>query len=104
MYYRRAKSAKLPDVKLLDFFSETAPCGVIGSFLLDKIKNERFESSTNYLHKDCFAFKHHYITSTLDSDILCQIFDAMRKKQTITITVINERMDGKRKIRLFLFV
>ena len=91
VYYRRAKSAKLPDTKLLDFFSETAPCGVIGSFLLDKIKNERFESSKNYLHKDCFAFKHHYITSTLDSDILCQIFDAMRKKQAITITVINRK-------------
>ena len=38
VYYRRAKSAKLPDVKLLDFFSETAPCGVIGSFLLDRRK------------------------------------------------------------------
>ena len=64
---------------------------------MDKIKNERFKSPTNYLHKDCFAFKHHYITSTLDSDILCQIFDAMRKKQTITITVINRKNGRKTK-------
>ena len=92
MYYRRAKSAKLPDAKLLDFFSEAAPCGVIGSFLLDKIKNEGFACfHEKQSHKDYFAFKHHYITSALDSDILCQIFDAMQKKQIVTLTVLNRK-------------
>lgn len=92
VYYRRVESAKLPDAKLLDFFSEVAPCGVIGSFLLDKVKNECFvDLREERPYKDCFAFKHHYITSALDSDILCQIFDAMRKKQAVTLTVLNRK-------------
>ena len=41
----------------LEFFSETAPCGVIGSYLLDKAQE----------HEDYFLFKHHYISHSLDS-------------------------------------
>ncbi len=36
MLYRRAADTPLPEDDILDFFSETAPCGMIGSFLLDK--------------------------------------------------------------------
>lgn len=98
VYYRRAQSPKLTNPEQMDFFSEAAPCGVIGSFLLDKMKNERFpdfHGAPSY--KDCFAFKHHYITSALDSEILCQIFEAMQNKQIVTLNVINRRNGQKTK-------
>ena len=65
------------------FFSETAPCGVIGSFLLDKVHS----------HNDRFAFKHHYITGALDSDIACLLFDSMKDKCNITLETINRHRD-----------
>ena len=75
VYYRRAESADLADRDCLDFFSEAAPCGVIGSFLLDKTDSS----------EDRFAFKHHYITGAMDSEILCELFLAMREKRFVTI-------------------
>lgn len=78
-YYRRAISQSIPEKEILDFFSEVSPCGVIGSFLLDKIGE----------HTDYFAFKHHYITGAMDSEVLCSIFKAMRQKSSITLETIN---------------
>ena len=83
MYYRRAEDAGLPDPDVLDFFSEAAPCGVIGSFLLDKAD----------AHRDHFAFKHHYITGAMDSEIACLLFAAMSEKRSITIESINRHKD-----------
>ena len=83
LYYRRAGSPPAVSTDVLDFFSETAPCGVIGSFLLDKAGP----------HSDHFAFKHHYITSAMDSGILCALFDAMREKRAVTMEVIRRRND-----------
>ena len=74
--YRRTPDTALPDADLLDYFSEVAPGGVIGSFLLDKLP--RRESA--------FAFKHHYITGALDSGILLTLFSAMHEKRTVTVT------------------
>ena len=36
LYYKRTKTAPEYDIDLLHFFSEIAPCGIIGSYLLDK--------------------------------------------------------------------
>ena len=50
MMYHRAEDISLPDITdVLNFYSEVAPCGVIGSFLLDKQDTKR----------DSFNFKHH---------------------------------------------
>ena len=81
--YRRAGSSPDISADLLDFFSETSPCGVVGSFLLDKAE----------LHPDHFAFKHHYITSAMDSEILCALFGAMSEKRTVSMEVIQRRND-----------
>lgn len=83
MQYQRAEDAPELDLDILDYFSEAAPCGVIGSFLLDKSEE----------HEGHFAFKHHYITGTMDSEILCDIFMAMREKRNITMETINRRMN-----------
>lgn len=83
-YYRRASSPALPSkLDALDFYSEIAPCGVIGSFLLDK----------EDAHEDCFTFKHHYITSAIDSDVLASLFSAMRQKCAVTFLNHSRRSD-----------
>lgn len=64
--------------EVLHFFSEVAPCGVIGSFLLDRSE----------YNKELFAFKHHYITSALDSEVMCQLFDAINHKVYVEIETV----------------
>ncbi len=86
VYYRRSEDIVLPESNVLDFYSEVAPCGVIGSFLLDKKK--RSNTDANY-----FAFKHHYITGAMDSEVLCNVFDAIHDKRSITIETINRHKD-----------
>lgn len=81
LYYRRAETPPPASTDILDFFSETAPCGVIGSFLLDKAAP----------HADPFAFKHHYITSALDSGILCSLFSAISEKESVFLEVLRRR-------------
>lgn len=81
MYYRRAPAALNVSTDILDFFSETAPCGVIGSFLLDK----------EAPHTDPFAFKHHYITSAMDSEVTCSLLAAMAEKKAVTLQVTHRR-------------
>lgn len=81
--YRMADIDELPDMDILDFFSEVAPCGVIGSYLLDKSD----KTSNN------FAFKHHYITSAMDSEVVYNIFLAMSEKRNITIESTNKNKD-----------
>ena len=83
MLYRRAEEFEIPSRDALDFFSETAPCGVIGSFLEDKTDNIA----------DHFAFKHHYITSAVDSEVLCMILKAIHEKRNITVEMINRKKD-----------
>ncbi len=73
--YRRAPDVTAPAMEdALRFFSEVLPCGVVGSFLLDRAECQASSP---------FAFKHHYITDTLDSDVLAALFDAMREHRAV---------------------
>lgn len=83
LYYERASDAIECDTDILDYFSEVAPCGVIGSYLLDKKGS----------HDEHFAFKHHYITGATDSEVLCALFIAMGEKRHITLETINRHKD-----------
>lgn len=78
-FYSRSNDYNRCDSDILDYFSEVAPCGVIGSFLLDKTEK----------HEDIFSFKHHYITGAMDSEVLCSLFDAMTKKRFVCLKMIN---------------
>lgn len=71
------------DRDILDFFSEIAPCGVIGSFLLDQVKEQDSH----------FSFKHHYITSAMDSEILCSVFMAIREKRSVILETYNRHKE-----------
>ncbi len=91
VYYHRTDSTELSALNdVLHYFSEAAPCGVIGSFILDK------EDS----HTDAFTFKHHYITSAIDSGVLAALFTAMREKRAVTISNMSRHRDLPRKNRI----
>ncbi len=81
MLYRRTDAFEMPSADILDFFSETAPCGVIGSFLEDRTDEIA----------DRFAFKHHYITGAMDSEVLCIILEAIHEKRNITVELMNRK-------------
>lgn len=61
----------------LAFFSEADPVGVVGSFLMDKLENV----------SDIFRFKHHYILHALDSDILCELLQAIDERRAVELAV-----------------
>jgi len=91
MYYRRTENTDISGLNdVLHYFSETAPCGVVGSFILDKD-----ESDT-----DAFTFKHHYITGAIDSDVLASLFIAMREKRAVTVSNMNPRRELPRRNRI----
>lgn len=91
LVYSRARDVKLEnEYDAIDFYSEIAPCGVIGSFLHDKEEK----------HDEVFSFKHHYITSAIDSDVLCSLFLAMRRKSVVTVQNLSRKSKRRTKNRI----
>ena len=91
VYYHRTETVDISDLTdVLHYFSEVAPCGVIGSFILDKSTEDT----------DAFTFKHHYITSAIDSGVLAAIFTAMREKRIVTLSNLSRRKDMPRRNRI----
>ncbi len=89
--YGRAKNTSITDyLDAIAFYAEIAPCGVIGSFIGDKVQNTG----------NVFAFKHHYIQSALDSDVLCSLFLAMQSKSSILVDNLNKKRTEPKKTRL----
>lgn len=80
MLYCRTPLSDLSGLEdVLNFFSETDPCGVIGNFLFDKLPKEAQQEG------EIFQYKHHYITSTIESDFVEQVFQAIRDHCYLTI-------------------
>lgn len=73
----------------LDFSSEILPAGIVGSTLLDKMEG----------HENCFSFKHHYITQSMDCEIMVTLFEAMKQKRWVQIFSYNERKNKKENPR-----
>ncbi len=89
--YSRAPDIDIsPLCDVADFFGEISPCGVIGSFITDKLPP----------HDEMFTFKHHYITQALDSDIAAMLFDAMQKKSYVTVENLGRHSDKPLSVRL----
>ena len=90
-YYHRTADTDVSHLDdVLHFYSEIAPCGVIGSFILDK----------EHQDSDAFAFKHHYITGAIDSGVLAALFVAMREKRAVTVSNMNRKRDLPRRNRI----
>ena len=80
MLYFRTPMTELTGLEdAINFFSETAPCGVAGSFLFDKLNRKAQAES------EVFQYKHHYITSSIESDFVEQVFEAIREHRYLTI-------------------
>ena len=90
LYSRSADTDISPLSDIIDFFSEAAPCGVIGSFLQDKQPK----------HPELFSFKHHYITQAMDSDIMAALFDAIRGHRYITVDNSGKNSNKLKTVRL----
>ncbi len=90
VYSRAEDFTEITDTDALHFFSEVSPCGVIGSYLLDKMPS----------HPDRINFKHHYITSALDSDVLCTLFEAINSKSYVTLNTYNRQSNKTSSLTL----
>ena len=44
-------------------------------------------------HREIFAFKRHYVTGAIDSEIVCLLFMAMSDKKTVTLKTINRNKE-----------
>lgn len=65
----------------VSFYSEAAPLGVIGSYLLDK-----YENSSEF-----FRFKHHHLMKALDSEILYTLLDAIMRHAELKLTMLKAK-------------
>lgn len=89
--YSRSPDADIaPLADVLDFSGEVAPCGVIGSFLQERVPE----------HEGLFTFKHHYITQAMDSEVMAALFDAIRRHRYITVDDLGKRTDRAQTLRL----
>lgn len=57
------------------FFSEMAPLGEVGSYILDKFPEDC----------DVFNFKHHFILYTMDSQLLYELLEAINDKKSVIL-------------------
>ncbi len=88
--YARTPSVDLtPLTEVLDFFTEAAPCGVLGSCLCDRLPE----------HESSFSFKHHYITQTMDDGVLAAIFDAIGDRRFVTATLCSRHVPTAVRVR-----
>lgn len=91
MYFSRTADTNVADLNdALHYFSEVAPCGVIGSYVLDKQDAD----------SDAFSFKHHYITGAIDSGVLAALFMAMREKRAVTVSNLSRNRELPRRNRI----
>lgn len=94
VYRLEATETKLEDwADAAAFFSEAAPLGVVGSYLLDKLDEQ----------PTCFRFKHHYILNVLDSEVLYQLFLAMGEGRRATLQ-LNRRSHELLPLRIYISV
>lgn len=81
IYYQLSEDYIIPH-DILDFFSEVSPCGVIGSYILDKQEKE----------DSLFSFKHHYLTHVLDNEVLYDLFNAIHQHKYVSLKTARNRI------------
>ena len=65
----------------INFFSEVAPFGVIGSYINDRINNKNKK----------FQFKHNFIVNTLEDNIMLDIINAIKLQKRVIIENYSRR-------------
>lgn len=74
-----------PVIEALLYFSEIAPSGVVGSFILDKQKES----------PSLFRFKQHYIGQAFDCEVLCNVLYAIKNSSNLVFTYRPRGRDEK---------
>lgn len=69
----------------LAFFSEAAPMGVVGSFLLDRLGEA----------PDHFRFKHHYLLHALDAQVMLPLLEAIGARRSVRLVNFSPRSRGR---------
>ncbi len=72
----------------IDFFSETAPLGVIGSYFAQK-------------NESAFEFKHQYFLGALDSEVLFDLCQCMEEHRGVELTIFSRRKKQELKHPVF---
>lgn len=90
MYYRRAPEIKGFSHDCLDFFTEVSPCGVAGTYLLDRLPKQDSH----------FVFKHHYMTGALDGEILQQLLDTIHQQRKVTLKLMNRKRQRSQELEV----
>ncbi len=85
LYYRISEdTVDLPSWKdAAAFFSEEAPLGAVGSYLLDRLDEA----------PEQFSYKHHYLLHTLDTQIMFDALCAMKEKRCVDIVNFSLRKE-----------
>ena len=83
-HYKLAYSPKITNAEYdaISFFAEVAPCGVVGSFIMDRFVEPP---------EDILLFKHHYITNTLDAGVLEILLEAIQEKRVVSLHNYNSQ-------------
>lgn len=91
LFSRNESSVNLESWKnAIAFFSEEAPLGITGSYLLDK-----YNEVPNF-----FSFKHHYILHTLESEILYSLLCAISDNKAVTLDISSLRSKKLTKFKV----
>ena len=85
LHYRRSEeNIDLPKwADALSFYAEMDPMGVIGSTLLDKLKDT----------PEHFQFKHHYMLHAINSQLLLQLLTAIGERRRIRFINVSRRRE-----------
>ncbi len=67
----------------INFFSEVAPFGVIGSYINDRIDNKNKK----------FQYKHNFIVNTLEDNVMLDIINAIKEQKRVVIENYSRRDD-----------
>ena len=65
----------------INFFSEVAPFGVVGSYINDRIDNKNKK----------FQYKHNFIVNTLEDNIMLDIINAIKQQKRVIIENYSHR-------------
>ena len=86
--YRKGEDFPLePWAEALAFFSEAAPCGAVGSFLLDLLPER----------PSPFGFKHRHLTQAMESEVLCDLLRACREGREVEMRSFTRRGRGEKE-------
>ena len=70
----------------IDFFTEEAPLGVIGSYISDSAVIRDYP-----VHAIPFSHKHHYILDVLDSEIMMELLTAIREHRAVEVHAVSRK-------------